>query len=47
MYTSSILWILSWPLLLLVSYQAIKFVVKRFEKKIENEENETGETTIH
>lgn len=31
MYISSILWFLSWPLLIIVSYQLVKFVVKKYE----------------
>ncbi len=33
MYTTSILWILTWPVLLVISYQLIKLAVKKFEKK--------------
>jgi hypothetical protein len=28
-YISSILWFLSWPLLIIISYQLIKYFVKR------------------
>ena len=38
MYTESILWMLSWPVLLIVSYQVIKLVVKKYESKMENQE---------
>jgi len=31
-YLHEILWYVSWPLLIVVSYQAVKFVLKRFEK---------------
>ena len=31
-YLHEILWYLSWPLLIVVSYQAVKFVLKKFEK---------------
>ncbi len=34
-YTSEILWYLSWPLLIVISYQAIKWALKKFEKKEE------------
>ncbi len=37
MYTSSIIWMLTWPVLIIISYQLIKLVVKKFEKKIESE----------
>jgi uncharacterized membrane protein YjfL (UPF0719 family) len=39
MYTSSILWMLSWPVLLIISYQVIKLVVKKYESKLESEED--------
>jgi hypothetical protein len=32
-YLSEILWYLSWPLLIVVSYQAVKWVLKKFEKQ--------------
>ena len=38
MYTSSIIWMLTWPVLLVVSYQLIKLVIKKYEKKLEAEE---------
>jgi len=38
MYTSSIIWMLTWPVLLVVSYQLIKLVSKKYEKKLEAEE---------
>ncbi len=31
-YLHEILWYLSWPLLIVVSYQAIKWAVNKFEK---------------
>ncbi len=37
MYTSPIIWMLTWPVLIIVSYQVIKLVVRKFEKKIESE----------
>ena len=38
MYTSSIIWMLTWPVLPVVSYQLIKLVIKKYEKKLEAEE---------
>lgn len=35
MYTTEILWLLSWPLLIFVSYITIKMLVKKYEHKIE------------
>lgn len=35
MYTTSIILMLSWPVLLIISYQAIKLVVKKYENKLE------------
>ena len=35
MYTSPIIWMLTWPVLLIISYQLIKIVVRKFEKKLE------------
>ncbi|SHE84403.1 hypothetical protein SAMN05444274_102552 [Mariniphaga anaerophila] len=40
MYTTPILWMLSWPLLIIVSYFLVKWVVKKYEAKLEEEENE-------
>jgi hypothetical protein len=34
MYISSILWYLSWPVLIIVSYYLIRFALKRFEKHL-------------
>ena len=39
MYTTSILLMLSWPVLLIISYQAIKLVLKKYEGKLESEED--------
>lgn len=39
MYTAQILWMLSWPLLIVVSYQLVKLTVKKYEKKLESENN--------
>ena len=33
MYTYSILWFVSWPVFILVSYFLIRWALKRFEKK--------------
>ncbi|HKJ77913.1 MAG TPA: hypothetical protein VKA10_00205 [Prolixibacteraceae bacterium] len=40
MYIESILWMLSWPVVIIVSYQVIKLMVKRYEKIIEREHRE-------
>ncbi len=32
-YIKEILWYLSWPLLIVISYQAIKWALKKFEQK--------------
>ncbi|WP_154665685.1 hypothetical protein [Saccharicrinis fermentans] len=31
-YLHEILWYLSWPVLIVISYQAVKWVLKKFEK---------------
>lgn len=31
MYTDSILMMISWPALIIISYQLVKFVVKKYE----------------
>lgn len=31
-YLQEILWYLSWPLLIFVSYQSVKWMLKKFEK---------------
>jgi len=31
-YLSQILWLLAWPTLIIISYQLIKIMVKKFEK---------------
>jgi hypothetical protein len=38
MYTTPILWMLSWPVLIIISYQLVKLAVKKFEAKLEEEE---------
>ena len=35
MYTTSILLLLSWPVLIIISYQAVKLVLKKYESKLE------------
>ncbi len=37
MYTEPILWMLSWPVLIVISYKLIKLAIKKFESKIEQE----------
>ncbi len=39
MYTAPILWMISWPVLIVVSYQLIKLAVKKYESKLESEED--------
>jgi len=36
MYTSSIIWMLTWPLLIIISYQLIKLVIVKYEQKPES-----------
>ncbi len=40
MYLSSILWMLSWPVVLIVAYQAVKLMEKKFGSKLENQKEE-------
>ncbi|MDX9908181.1 MAG: hypothetical protein RBS23_01875 [Mariniphaga sp.] len=40
MYTIPILWMLSWPLLILISWFAVSWAVKKFESELEDKENE-------
>ena len=35
MYWSSILWFLSWPIVVIISYQLIKFTILKYEKNLE------------
>jgi hypothetical protein len=35
MIVSGILWFLTWPLIIVVSYQLIKFTLNKIEKKLE------------
>ena len=34
------LWLLTWPVLIIISYQLIKFAVKRYEKITTENEND-------
>lgn len=38
MYWSSIIWFLSWPALIIISYQLVKFAVKKYETVLEKED---------
>jgi len=35
MYWNSILWFLSWPLLVIVSYQLVKFTIRKYDPILE------------
>lgn len=35
MYWNSILWFLSWPVLVIISYQLVKFIVLKYESVLE------------
>lgn len=35
MYTTEIIWLLTWPLLIFTSYLTIKLLLKKYEQKIE------------
>ena len=37
-YFIQVLWILSWPLLIFISYKAIRWVLQSYEKKFEEED---------
>lgn len=37
MYWSSIIWFLTWPTLIIISYQLVKYVVKKYEPVFEKE----------
>lgn len=39
MYTTPIVWMISWPVLIIISYQLIKLAVKKYESKLESEED--------
>lgn len=34
-YFIQVLWLLSWPILIFISYLAVRWAVKRFEKELE------------
>lgn len=38
-YLVQVLWLLAWPALIIASYQAVKAMVKRFEKSSYSESN--------
>lgn len=38
MYLTSILWLLTWPLLIFVSYQTIRLLLKKYGDKLEKSE---------
>ncbi|WP_262509487.1 hypothetical protein [Tangfeifania diversioriginum] len=40
MYTTPILWMLSWPVIIVISYYAVKWAVKKYGAKLENEEEQ-------
>lgn len=35
MYLTSILWFLSWPVLVIISYQLVKYIVLKYESVLE------------
>ncbi len=35
MYTNEIIQMITWPVLIIISYQVIKFVLKKYENKME------------
>ncbi|HEY3370688.1 MAG TPA: hypothetical protein VGK10_07565 [Prolixibacteraceae bacterium] len=35
MYWNSILWILSWPVLIILSYQLVKYTIRKYEPILE------------
>ncbi len=39
MYTAQILWMLSWPVLIIVSYQLVKLAVKKYETRLESKKD--------
>lgn len=43
MYIEQILWVLSWPVLIWLSYQLVKVALKKFEKNEKAEEATTAE----
>lgn len=43
MYTHSILLLLSWPVLILVSWFVIRYVITRYEKKEAKKQEQAGQ----
>ena len=43
MYTESILFLLSWPVLILISWFVIRYVVDRYEKKEAKKQKQSGQ----
>ncbi len=43
MYIKAILWMASWPVLIIVSYQLVKLVVKKYELKQKSQEEDPKE----
>lgn len=39
MYTAQIVWMLSWPALIIVSYQLVKLAVKKYENRLESKKD--------
>lgn len=39
MYTSSIIWLLMWPVVIILSYYAIKWMLRKFEKNLAKEDS--------
>jgi len=37
MYIKEILWLLSWPLVIWFTYKMVRFALKKFDKKLERE----------
>ncbi|RKE03617.1 hypothetical protein BXY64_0624 [Marinifilum flexuosum] len=35
MYLSSIIWLFTWPLLIYVSYKAVRYALRKLESKLE------------
>lgn len=35
MYWSSIIWLLTWPLLIFITYVAVRLALKKYEKRLE------------
>jgi hypothetical protein len=39
MYLESILWLLSWPILIYISLKAVQYALKKYEHKLEEEQS--------